>query len=572
MTHRSLFVVLMLVFALSGFAQKIYLGNPSDLLKSRGEINLKIDLTSKGDLFFLSKMVSIDKTVGLSVWATANSQGFEKLQQTQLAYQVFSPDSLGRRLKGSFGDYSAYPTFTEYINLLLNFAKTYPSICRLDTIGYSINGRLIPVVKISKNVNKHEAKPQFFYTSTIHGDETGGFVLMLRLIDYLLSNYGKDAYSTALVDQLEIWINPLSNPDGTYDSKGTISSPVRYNANYFDLNRNFPDPQDGAHPDGYVYQKENIAMMSFLSKHQFTLSANFHAGSELLNYPWDTWGIGNSSYQDHPNHCDQDWFIHICKQYADSVFRHTSNPTYFKKDTVSGFIDGYKWYRITGGRQDYETYFLHGREVTIELDQTKLTSDLRTLWDENYISLLGYMKQATYGFSGLVSDSVTNMPLKAKVFVVNHDVDSAWIYSDASTGFYQRPIIKGTYSLLFSAPGYLSKQINNLAIDNESHFDLSVKLQPISTGTVSVDASDIFSLVNPVVNDQLVIISKLEDPNKHYQLEILNGLGQPVYQYSTLAFGNTMNRIDLPNLQAGVYFCRLSAQGVKPLCLKFIKL
>ena len=34
-----------------------------------------------------------------------------------------------------------------------------------------------------------EAEPEVFYSSTMHGDETGGFILMLRLADYLLKNY-----------------------------------------------------------------------------------------------------------------------------------------------------------------------------------------------------------------------------------------------------------------------------------------------------------------------------------------------------------------------------------------------
>jgi hypothetical protein len=32
-----------------------------------------------------------------------------------------------------------------------------------------------------------------------------------------------------------------------------------------------------------------------------------------------------------------------------------------------GVTNGYDWYRITGGRQDYVTWFLRGREVTIEV-------------------------------------------------------------------------------------------------------------------------------------------------------------------------------------------------------------
>ncbi len=65
---------------------------------------------------------------------------------------------------------------------------------------------------------------------------------MLHLADYLLKNYSLSGRVKNLVDNLDIWINPLANPDGTYNHGDTINLPTRYNANGYDLNRNFPDP------------------------------------------------------------------------------------------------------------------------------------------------------------------------------------------------------------------------------------------------------------------------------------------------------------------------------------------
>ena len=102
-----------------------------------------------------------------------------------------------------------------------SFPKLYPSLCSLDTIGTSINGKLVLALKISDNPAVDEDKPAVFYTSTMHGDETGGFILMLHLADYLLKNYNLDARVKNLIDNLEIWINPLANPDGTYNTGNT---------------------------------------------------------------------------------------------------------------------------------------------------------------------------------------------------------------------------------------------------------------------------------------------------------------------------------------------------------------
>ena len=122
----------------------------------------------------------------------------------------------------------------------------------------------------------------------MHGDETGGYILMLHLADYLLKNYLTSSRVKTLLDNLEIWINPLANPDGTYRNDNTINSPTRYNANGFDLNRNFPDPLN---PNTFK-QKETLDMIKFLRKHRFVLSANFHSGAEVVNYP-----MGQISYK-----------------------------------------------------------------------------------------------------------------------------------------------------------------------------------------------------------------------------------------------------------------------------------
>lgn len=62
----------------------------------------------------------------------------------------------------------------------------------------------------------------------MHGDEVTGYVLMLHLIDYLLQNYNTNNRIHKIVDSLEIHINPLANPDGTYaSSNNTVSGATR---------------------------------------------------------------------------------------------------------------------------------------------------------------------------------------------------------------------------------------------------------------------------------------------------------------------------------------------------------
>lgn len=65
----------------------------------------------------------------------------------------------------------------------------------------------------------------------------------------------------------------------------------RYNANGFDLNRNFPDLFQ-CNPD--EIQIETKSIINWLESTHFVLSANFHGGTVVANYPYDNTPDGQS--------------------------------------------------------------------------------------------------------------------------------------------------------------------------------------------------------------------------------------------------------------------------------------
>ena len=94
------------------------------------------------------------------------------------------------------------------------------------------------ICKLTSSANTGK-KPRVLYTSTMHGDETTGYVVLLRLIDHLLSNYESDPRIKNILDKTEVWICPLTNPDGAYRAGNhTVQGATRYNANNVNLNRN----------------------------------------------------------------------------------------------------------------------------------------------------------------------------------------------------------------------------------------------------------------------------------------------------------------------------------------------
>ncbi|HNV52197.1 MAG TPA: M14 family zinc carboxypeptidase, partial [Tenuifilaceae bacterium] len=305
----------------------------------------------------ITKLISIDKVVKDTVWAYANLKEFENFQKLGYKIELLTPPSLvaTKALNmatdiSQMANWDRYPTYAVYREMMKKFETDYPNLCKLDSIGTTVEGRKLYVVKISDNVSDDEAEQEFFYTSTMHGDEVTGYVLMLRLIDYLLSQYNTNTRIKDIVDNMAIYINPNANPDGTYYAgNNTVSGSRRYNANSVDINRNFPDPRAGNHPDGYSWQAETQAMMNFASQHRFTASANFHGGIELANYPWDTWESIERKHADH------NWYYTVSRAYADTAQKYSPAGYFTGED--NGVTHGGDWYVVEGGRQDYMNYW-----------------------------------------------------------------------------------------------------------------------------------------------------------------------------------------------------------------------
>jgi hypothetical protein len=340
------------------------------------EYYFKFEIKDKSKLDTITRIISIDNVKGLEVYAFATQKEFDEFNK--LGYKIeFLNKDIPKSLTmantvAEMASWDRYPTYEVYRQMMKNFEVNYPSICELDSIGTTNNGRKLYVLKISDNVEIEENEPEFFYTSTMHGDEATGFVLMLRLADSLLSSYGSATEIENLVNEIEIFINPNANPDGTYyGGNSTVSGSIRTNG-YVDLNRDFPDPRIGANSP---YQLETQAMMDFAKEHNFVMSANFHGGKEVMNYPWDTW------YSSQNPHSDTDWFKQVCTDYVTAA--RLILPSYMTNITTDGVTQGADWYMINGGRQDYMTFYHQCREVTIEISSTKLiaSESLNNYWN-----------------------------------------------------------------------------------------------------------------------------------------------------------------------------------------------
>jgi PKD repeat protein len=451
-----------------------------DFLLQKGEVYFSFTIPEGKVFAEVFNLVSVDNLRDNTVYAYANAIEFEQFLALNLDYQVLPHPGDAKvdlnmrtweeiQAKDLVDTWDFSPTYEAYLSLMNSFQADFPELCEIHNIGTTVDGRSLLFAKISANVSQRENEPRFMYTSTIHGDETTGFIMMLRLIHYLLNNYASNDDIAYLLNNMEIWICPNENPDGTYtNNNSSVSGATRYNANGYDLNRNYPNPISSTGP----IQPETQAMTAFVDTMGFVMSANNHGGIELVNFPFDTWTSGNPANR----HADHEWWFMVSREFADTA--QYFSPSGYMTAEDNGVTHGGDWYVAYGTRQDYLTYYAHGREVTLEISDTKLlpAAQLPAHWDYLHRSYLNYMRQALYGIRGTVKDAETGEPLEAQIEVLNHDKNNSEVFTSLPTGNFHRPILAGTYDLKVTADGYPPLEISSVQVQNYQTVVLDIEL------------------------------------------------------------------------------------------------
>jgi murein tripeptide amidase MpaA len=511
-------------------------------IAERGEVIISFVLPPGLSSGIVSENLSIDNILNDTVTAYAGKQGFEWFKGLDIPFTVIPPDTDSQRLtpRKMGGDWrQSYPDYQMYLQLMEDFAATHPQLCQLKEFGTTVEGRKLLAVKISDHAQLAESEPVIFYTATMHGDEVLGYIMLLRLVEYLLSSYESDNTIQNLVNGAAIWVNPLANPDGTFFlSDSSVNGATRFNANQVDLNRDFPDIRSDAWRNK-ARQPETKAMMDFMEDIRPVLSANFHSGTEVVNYPMDTWSW---------LHADDDWYRSLSRAYADTA--HEYAPPGYMTFKENGITNGYAWYPVYGGRQDYNNVLLHGREVTIELsdDKTPPESHIENYWQYNQRSLLQYMQSAFTGITGVVTDSVSGLPVGAEIRILYHDADSSYVVSNPADGRFYRLTGGGVYLLQVKAPGYVT-QIRPVQVTPYSLSAVTFALVPFaSTGLFP----------NPFGRELFIFIDK---PGDELETEVFDIAGRKVTQLSQTVLQAGLQSLQLGRLAPGIYIVRVYYLG-----------
>lgn len=209
-----------------------------------------------------------------------------------------------------YGSMGGFYTWQEMLDILDAMRAAYPDLISVkQSIGQSIEGRDIFMVRMSNTPDVDADRPEVLYDALHHSREPAGLSQLIYFMWYLLENHGTDDEVSYLLDNMELYMVPCLNPDG-YVYNETISPEGggmwrknrRDNGDGsfgVDINRNygegwgFDDIGSSTDPASETYrgtapfsEPETQAMRGFCNAHSFRLALNYHTYGNHLVYPW----------------------------------------------------------------------------------------------------------------------------------------------------------------------------------------------------------------------------------------------------------------------------------------------
>ena len=280
----------------------------------------------------IANHIHIDQIIENDVYATVNEHDLAALKKFQKNKIVTSHALLSMRdVKKTLSDEYEFPknderyhTYKEIIAVLDDLKARFPDIIELSSVGLTVEGRDIPMIRIThaKNRSSEYFVPGILFVGSHHAREHLSTEIPLLLAKHLAENYKTNTNIQRLVNSRDIYIIPALNVDGKlYDIKGRKYKRWRKNRSLndgssaigVDLNRNY-DYQwgtGGSSKSMYsnVYmgpapfsEPETTAIKSLIeNKPNIRILLSYHTYSELILYPW------GGSY-DHVGGVDQQIF------------------------------------------------------------------------------------------------------------------------------------------------------------------------------------------------------------------------------------------------------------------------
>jgi carboxypeptidase T len=395
-------------------------------------------------------------------------------------YEVFVRVASSRPEDASLDQYY---TPEEMLDIINQTAASYPGIAKLMKISDGLwEGNDVYAVKITKNVDEDNTRPTFFLDAQHHAREVMTSQIAVDMIQYLTSKYGTDPEVTNWVDNINIIVVPMVNPDGI----SYVFSHDRWqrrNRNpvcQVDLNRNYDwnwdacggssgwcqdDTYRGATPGS---EPETTAMETLMAENPAIYALTYHSYGEYILFPLGCYDPSDvEAYWEFGNELNS-----VLKNDQGFTGQYLTGPGWSTIYTTDGTSDDTHYGKYgamaicievngTGFQPDYGQY----RDITVERQRTAWQFLLNKTLNSPMVQ-------------GFVTDSATGAPIQAQVDVEEIPlIHNETLRHASSKGFYARVTPKNsTYHVTFSKTGYCS-ETKEIAV-GEGIADLNVSLAP----------------------------------------------------------------------------------------------
>lgn len=467
-----------------------------------------------------------------------------------------------------------YHSTTQVIQTLNNIVLVNPNILRLDTLGFTEVFELpVLCLKISDNVLRTEPEPKVLLTGVHHAEEVMGAEVLLSLIDTVVRSYGTDSLITQLVNELEIYVIPVLNPDGHMivttaqdtswrknlhdnDMDGHIDIEDRTDG--VDLNRNYDfkweygndNPASSYYRGPYPFSEpETKAIRELTLKYRFTTAIHYHSPAisfgEIVYTPY----IGAPEF---------DQIFWWGQKLAQGIQRVDGSGHYGILYGEINIPNARNWMYSKVGT------FAFNIEIGSLITQPSPDS-LHLYVRPNLEGLLNYLSLVLNG-PGLgitVRDAKTNKPLIAKVYIPSIDSLGTTLdrhITDSETGFTYRLLLPGSYEFVIESEDYFPETL-----------EVAIAEKPVYREVYLKSLNEVW--VTPTFVGDLMGIRFYSIKDETGEISIFEPTGRLVMS-NVVSFKEGVNlvKFKLSNrLPVGLYFLVLKASnGFKS--TKFIRL
>jgi len=403
-----------------------------------------------------------------------------------------------------------YHNLSEVENKLYAIETAYPSIAKVfdltklypyknGTPKLTTQGRHVLALKLSDNPAVNESsEPEVLYMALHHSREWISVEVIMYFLDHVLNNYQTNTTLGNIINNTELWIVPIVNPDGFHYSQYVRDDINESNSNQWRKNMNesngvpgFQD-YDWARGDGvdlnrnYGYQwgynnvdsssdsnnslyrgtapfseVETQLIRDFAVEREFKLAISLHSYSQAILFPW--------AYDDYDTAHDA-LFGEIAKNMSQYNNYVHGNP----KDGVL--------YNCNGECTDWLYWNQTCLGFTIELGTQfiPIPSQILPICKKNLEPCILIAKIAgdpyqvfNSGVRGQIKDT-QGRPVSGVNVSTKFAGESFWNYTN-TTGHYKIRLPVGSYVMIFECDGYWPKS-SGIGVIQDSFSNLDITL------------------------------------------------------------------------------------------------